>query len=270
MHYDYVFPSPLIKEPKSKFNRRPLILGALLSTTALFSFSLFLLLAKNSVNKNNSVAVPTPSLLGIEDEKMPSPTAFPSVFVFNPFAKKEKEDTEILKTKTLAAEAELDGFRTSNGRGNNVSEIKIGRNKEYVARGFLTFPTPDSFSANDVKSATLRIYRDTNQGDIKSLGKLLIDHLNYGTALDDTDFAMPALVANFTEIKDPPDSAIVEIDVTDQIKDDLSNARSYSQYRIHFEEEIRSDVGNGDFVFIESGEDFLNSGYPPQIIIKYN
>lgn len=188
-----------------------------------------------------------------------SPTASPTV-----------SPTPAIKTKTLSPIASLDGFRSSNNGGNDGVDIRAGRNVNLVSRGFASFDLSDLPQGATVTEATLRLYQyDTTGSPYGVGGNLLVDHLTYGDALDSTDYAMPALVSGFTTLTKNSSLEWKDADVTDQVKDDVANARTRSQFRIHFTTEVTGGDVTGDFAYYESTENTGGTGKTPQLVVKY-
>lgn len=176
----------------------------------------------------------------------------------------------LMKSKILFSIAELDGFRSSNGGGNTNLEIRSGRNSSLVTRGFVSFEIDKIPADADIQSATLRLYQTEVVGNpYVACGKLKLDHLTYGDTLDETDYAMPALTTSFATLSDNTKVGWKEADVTSKLKDDVANARSVSQYRIHFETEVKGENVEGDFVFFESQDNSSETDNTPQLIVKY-
>lgn len=188
----------------------------------------------------------------------------------SPTAKMSPTPTLIVKTKILPSVPILDGFRSSNGGGNNSLEVRAGRNSELVTRGFVSFDIVNMPSAAKIQSAAIRLYLGKVTGKPFSAGgNLMIDHLTYGDALDESDYASPALSANFASFESSTVIGWKEADVTARFKDDLANARSLSQFRIHFQNEITGGDTAGDFVYFEAQENTLKTGNAPQLVVKY-
>jgi len=176
----------------------------------------------------------------------------------------------ILKTKILSSVDSLDGFRSSSGGGASNLEIRVGRDSSSVSRGFVGFEISEIPSSAEIQSAVLKIYQVKTSGKpYKSGGNLKLDHLTFGDALDKTDYALPALTTNFAVISESEKAGWKEADITDKLKNDLANARSVSQYRIHFENELTDKDADGDFVYFESEENTLKTGNTPQLVVKY-
>ena len=175
-----------------------------------------------------------------------------------------------LKTKILSSTAALDGFRSSNGGGNNTLEIRAGRNSSLVTRGFLSFDISEIPSGAKVQNATLRLYQAKIIGNpYVAGGALKADHLTYGDALDNSDYASPALSTGFASFTGGNTIEWKEVDVSTRLKDDIANARSTSQFRIHFQTEVTGGDATGDFVYFEAKENTQGTGNTPQLVVKY-
>lgn len=176
----------------------------------------------------------------------------------------------IIKTKILTPKASLDGFRSSNGGGNNSLEIRAGRNSSLVTRGFMSFEISEIPNEANIQSATLRVYQAKIIGKpYVAGGSLKIDHLTYGDTLDESDYASPALSTGFANFDGSTSLGWKEVDVTARFKDDLANARYLSQFRIHFQTEVTGNDVAGDFVYFEAQENSMKSDNTPQLVIKY-
>src|SRR4030042_1973423 len=124
-------------------------------------------------------------------------------------------------------------------------------------RGFVSFDISDIPSGATISEATLRLYQVKTEGNpygVSVGGKLNIDHLTYGDSLDNSDYAMAALTSNFVVLTNNSVVEWKDANVKTELKDDISNARSRSQYRIHFETENVGGDSTGDFAYFESSE----------------
>jgi hypothetical protein len=178
--------------------------------------------------------------------------------------------TPDIKTKILDSDPELDGFRSSNNGGNNSLEIRAGRNIYLVTRGFVSFDLSDMPSGVTISEATLRLYQNKTIGNPYGVGgELKVDHLTYGDSLDSNDYGLAALSSSFTTLTSNAVKEWKDANVTDMVKDDIANARSLSQYRIHFQIESTGGDATGDFVYFESADNSMGTGNTPQLVIKY-
>jgi hypothetical protein len=187
-----------------------------------------------------------------EETSSPSPTPTPET-----------------KEKTITSTASLDGYRGSNGFGHDDLYILIGRNLSVIQRGFVSFDLSSLPSGATIESATLRMYQEKIVGNPYGVGgSLKVDHLDYGSSLGNEDYGASSISSSFTTLTD---NAVIEwkdADVADTLKDDLSNGRSNSQYRIHFSTE--STGTSSDLVYFESADNSQGTGNLPQLIVKYH
>jgi cytoskeletal protein RodZ len=80
-------------------------------------------------------------------------------------------------TETLSSAASLDGFRSSNGGGNNGVDIRSGRNIFLITRGFVSFGSAHIPSDATIEKATLRVYQAKVIGDPYGVGvRVKVDH----------------------------------------------------------------------------------------------
>lgn len=178
--------------------------------------------------------------------------------------------TPIVKQKTLSAIASLDGFRSSNGGGNASVDIRAGRNINLVTRGFVSFDLSNIPSGATIQEASLRLYQAEIKGSPYSVGGALkVDHLNYGDSLDNSDYAMAALLSSFVTLTSNNVVEWKDASVTDQVKDDIANGRSRSQFRLHFTTEVKGGTPEGDFAYFESADNYKGTGNTPQLVVKY-
>jgi len=178
--------------------------------------------------------------------------------------------TPVPKSKILSATAVLDGFRASNGGGNNSVDIRAGRNENLVTRGFVSFDIDGIPEGATITEVTLKLYQVRVIGTpyIDS-GVLEVDHLTYGDTLEGTDYSTAALLSGFATLSKNKNLGWKETTVTNAVKDDIANARSKSQFRIHFETEVTGGNVAGDFAYFESADDSEGTGNTPQLIVQY-
>lgn len=205
--------------------------------------------------------VATPSLI-LSPGVSPSPS---------PTKKTTPTSIPVSKSMVISSDADLDGYMASNDSGSESVEIKIGRNKYLTSRGFVAFDIGKIPSRAKITQATLRIYQVRITGDpYGKMGNLKVDHLNYGDVLDKSDYTIPAILNGFAVLSKDTKSEWKEIDVTPQILDDISNSRLWSQYRIHFDQEVKGETAEGDFAFFESANNTEGTDNIPQLVIKYS
>ena len=175
----------------------------------------------------------------------------------------------VTEEEIITATASLDGYRGSNGFGYDDLYILIGRNISVIQRGFVSFDLSSLPSGAVIENATLRMYQEKIVGNPYGVGgNLKIDHLDYGGSLGNEDYGASSISSSFATLTD---NAVVEwkdADVTDRLKNDLSNSRSNSQYRIHFSSEPTGS--SSDLVYFESANNSQGTGNLPQLVVKYH
>jgi hypothetical protein len=225
---------------------------------------------------SNENPTPTPEVFNQLQElptAEPSPTSLPALTTTitpKPSIKPTITPTPTVKTKTLVSTASLDGFESSNGGGNTTVDIRAGRNVNLVTRGFVSFDLSSIPSNSTITEATLRLYQIRTSGNPYSVGgKLMVDSLNYGNSLENSDYALTAITTNLVVLTTNPSIEWKDAYVTEAVKKDLSEGRTKSQYRIHFETEVQGGDVAGDFAYFESADNSEGSGNTPQLVIKY-
>lgn len=176
---------------------------------------------------------------------------------------------ENINELSISSTPELDGFWASDGTGSSIAGIQIGRNPQVVTRGFLTFDLTSVPEGVSISEAKVRLYLVREEGSVSPMGDLMVDHVRYGDSLDASDYSSVAILSSFTELtRSGNTNNWLEADITDAVLDDIDRTRANTQYRIHFENEVRNV--SPDFLFIESGENYFSSNYPPELIIRHS
>ncbi|OGM12553.1 hypothetical protein A2V80_00090 [Candidatus Woesebacteria bacterium RBG_16_39_8b] len=217
-------------------------------------------------NQKEVVPTPTPTPLPTQPI-IPSPKPRPEDD--QPKAETPTPTPKIL-SKTLSGDKNLDGFQSSNGGGNLTLDIRAGRNVNLVTRGFVSFDISSLPKTSTITEVTLRLYQAKTVGNpYGSGGNLIVDHLKFEDNLENADYGAPALLSSFATLSTNAAVEWKEVDVKSEVMDDLSNSRSLSQYRIHFNTENTGGDVIGDFVYIESADNSEATGNTPQLVIKY-
>lgn len=262
-------------DPIKKRSKKSIILAGLLLVLALSFSAGAYFLGRKSGGPANTSPTPTQSIFPTSFEQ---PTTEPVSSVSatvtksaSPTITPSASPTPAVKTKIISSKSSLDGFRSSNNGGNNSLDIRAGRNSNLVTRGFVTFDITSIPSGANIESATMRLYQAKTVGSPYSAGGALkVDHLTYGDSLDSTDYSLPALTSNFATLTSNATVEWKDANVTDQVKNDMSNARSTSQFRIHFTTEATGGNVTGDFAYFDSANSYTeNSGHTPQLVVKY-
>jgi len=217
-------------------------------------------------NQKGVATTPTPTPLPTQPI-IPSPKPRPEDG--QPMAETPTPTPKIL-SKTLSGDKNLDGFQSSNGGGNLTLDIRAGRNVNLVTRGFVSFDISTLPKTSTITEATLRLYQAKTVGNPYGAGgNIMVDHSNFGDSLENADYGVAALLSSFATLSTNAAVEWKEADVTSEVMDDLSNSRSLSQYRIHFNTENTGGDVSGDFVYIESADNSEGTGNTPQLILKY-
>lgn len=264
---------------KKRVLKISLIILSSLLTVSLFS-TVGYFLGRESMKQSNSTPTPAPPLFGEDVQGLTKPDSQVTPILGEDSeatqsatptkSKTTPTPTSIPKSLILTSTSRLDGYMGSNETGSNTVEIKIGRNQHLVTRGFVSFNLIKIPEKVDIESVTLRIFQLKSVGDpYNLLGDLVIDHLNFGDAIDATDYALPAILSSFDTISKSKKTEWKETDVTAQVLDDISNKRSTSQFRLHFEKEVKGDDPSGDFVYFEAADNSEGTKNVPQLVIKY-
>lgn len=181
-----------------------------------------------------------------------------------------------LQEKTINSVSELDGFRSSNGGGNEVIEIRAGNGAmvgspayELVSRGFLSFSLNDIPAGSTIEKAILRIYQTRTKGNPYAAdNSLIVDHLDYGITLDDADYNRAALTSNIGTITKNAVLEWKDLEVTSAVKNDRAGGRTRSQFRLRFSSETDGN-GTEDIAYSEAAENTESTGNIPQLVIQY-
>jgi hypothetical protein len=135
----------------------------------------------------------------------------------------------------------------------------------------VSFAIPTEIQGKTVDSASMRLYQAQIVGSPYTVGgNLMVDHVNYGSTLDNSAYTLTALSQSFATLTGNPVIEFKDVSVKDQLIDDLANGRANSQYRIHFTTEARGGDVNGDFAYFESQNNTLGTGHQPQLVITYH
>ena len=251
-----------------------IILGGILLIVGVGAGSYFL--GNKGKSQDTSILSPTPADLISET---PTTTPTPEINISGTISPTKKPTvtpkptltpTPVVKQKTLSSNTSLDGFQSSNGGGNKTLEIRAGRNVNLVTRGFVSFDLSEIPAGAVIKEVNLRLYQAKIIGNPYGVGgSLKIDHINFGDSLDNPDYGLAALSSSFITLTSNNVIEWKDAIVTDQVKDDLANARSRSQFRIHFQTENTGGDVTGDFAYFEAAENNMATGNSPQLVVKY-
>lgn len=176
---------------------------------------------------------------------------------------------------TLRSEAGRDGYLSS-GLGTTASltsGIDVGDQDGLIdgsfRNGFVSFnPAPLPAGAL-ISRATLRCYHTEMVGSpFFELGRITIDHLDYGEELQPEEIRLMAITPDVAEFTPSSDVGWRSADVTVAVRQTLSTALPRCQFRLRFTLEPPGDGGN-DFVTFEDGDGSQGTSNHPMLVIEY-
>ncbi len=187
------------------------------------------------------------------------------------------EPPSATETVVLQSVGALDGYWLNDGTGSTDQEILVGNGEqadpfgELVARGFMSFDVSSIPTDATIEGVELRFYQKTVQGaPYDKLGNLVLEHVYYGSSLNDSAYDTPALgSANIAEqtsagawyiLSDPT--------ITSWVEATVSPGRPQFQLRLQFRRETDGD-GTEDWVAIVPGGGVLGSRNQPQLTVTY-
>ncbi len=234
---------------------------------------------------NTPTPIPSPQSSGVLAKVTPFPTTKPTntpiispnptlaatpvptkvVFTINPLVLLNPSETRLLE-----GSGPLDGYRSSNNGGSTTVEIWVGRNNVAVFRGFISFDLTSLPSNITIEKAILKISQVGKVGNPYLVGgTVVIDHLDYGSSLESSDYNRLAIKTHIGVLSDNDVSGEKKVEVTDSIKNDLYYKRQNSQYRLRFSTETVGGKSSGDIVYFEPQENLYQGSKPPQLEITF-
>lgn len=210
---------------------------------------------------------PTPTVTPTPTPKpsiTPKPTASPT-----PTPSPTASPSPTPQTKTITQGAGQDGYVSDFPASHNTTEIRVGRTPAETYRGFVGFDISEVPATATITKATLRLYQFAVQGEpYSTLGTISVDHLDYGTTLDNDDFnGGNVYQSSFGTIGSAQLAEWKTIDVTAQVKKDRSTHTS-SQFRLHFATESHGGAVTGEFVTF-SNPNASGTNDLPQLVVEF-
>lgn len=175
----------------------------------------------------------------------------------------------------LLSQQHLDGYVPRIGSVVTGEEIRVGSDdpppNEIGYRGFLSFDLSTIPTGTSVVRAELRFYQVTIQGNpFEHLRPFMLDHVDYGGQIDPLDYETFTLDSVELVPQESPGSWYVVSGntITGWVVGDVKTGRSRFQVRLRFTQESDLDPGP-DYLGLESGEGYLQTGNRPELIITY-
>ena len=274
MNQEATTPAPETKTTKTPSNKKTKILLSLaaLVVLALVAAGSYFICTKKSPAPSPSpspTSEATPSAdAAVSPEPSPDSSPEPSP---SPTPSPTPSPSPETQSTTLKSQAGHDGFRASNGGGNDSLDIRVGRNSLLIIRGFLSFKIEDLPDDITIEAAELKVYQTGITNNPYGVGlRVMVDHFDYGDSLDHADYSLSSISSSFATLSSDGTVGWKEIDVTDQLKNDLNNSRIRSQFRLHLATEAVGGTPTGDFALFESGDNSHGTGNLPELTIKYH
>jgi hypothetical protein len=181
------------------------------------------------------------------------------------------------ETTILVSQMKLDGYVINDGSASATEEIFVGNGEinpgagELVSRGFMSFDLSSIPSGATIEQMEIRFYQLQVQGDpYETLGNLILDHVDYGDALDGSAFDAPALDSALLAQQTRPNEWYVLSDpsLLSWLLRDLRDGRTRFQLRLRFDQELDGD-GDEDWIAVAAGDGALGPRNAPQIIVTF-
>ena len=169
----------------------------------------------------------------------------------------------------LTSEPTLDGWIRSDGELDartgepGVGDLADGQE----IRTFFSFDISGVPPDAEIESAILRFRQVFARGFILAFNPLLIEHVDYGAALDAADFALLPLSSPAPfQLNDL--NLVRQVDVTILIQQDVQANRARSQFRLRMTAGTNGP-GIDDFAAIETGDNTYRTGDRPELEIMF-
>ncbi|HEY4484710.1 MAG TPA: hypothetical protein VI702_00100, partial [Nitrospiria bacterium] len=135
-------------------------------------------------------------------------------------------------------------------------------------RGFYSFDIQRIPSNAKITSAALNLFQRQIFGDpYATLGHIIVDHLDYGPALDGSVYNMAALTENIGTLSTDPAVEYKKLGVTGSVQNDHVSSRTRSQYRLRFSDQETDGDAVSDVARFTDAENIVVPRNPPQLMI---
>jgi hypothetical protein len=165
------------------------------------------------------------------------------------------------------------GSVRSDGEVDIANEIKVGADSPPVnpkkTRGFCGFELPAVLDGKRVRSATLRMFQAEVAGLAaysSGLESVVVDHVDYGATLRDSDYDIEALDAAIATLSTDATLGFRTVEVAGQVQADLNAGRRRTQFRFRWSTENLPEPGAGGAY---SYWDNTSDPDPPRLTIVY-
>ncbi len=164
-------------------------------------------------------------------------------------------DTAFDRTGTLRSDGLFTGMLTNN----SVIAGDEG-NTNLAQRGIVSVVLSPIPAGANITNVTLRLQGSAPEGNpFADFGSMQVDHVNVVSSITITNFAGGALNSNIATISTLPSGLnrqVIELDVTNQVKEDILAGRPISSFRFQFNNAPSVD-GTFDQVFFNADQNDL-------------
>jgi hypothetical protein len=178
----------------------------------------------------------------------------------------------IVSTASLDGWVQSDGFANADRGGPGTGDLDSRAAGGLGERQFYSFDLSSLPPTAQVTSAVVRLFQATVIGSpYGSLGNVVVDHLDYGTSLDGSDYNLAALLADVGTLSTDAVIQYKTLDVTARVQADRSAGRPRSQFRLRFS--IRDSNNNGvddDALFGDAELSCCLIDSLPQLVVTYH
>lgn len=164
-------------------------------------------------------------------------------------------DTAFDRTGTLRSDGQFTGMLTNN----SVIAGDEG-NTNLAQRGIVSVVLSPIPAGANITNVTLRLQGSAPEGNpFADFGSMQVDHVNVVSSITIVNFAGNTLNSNIATISTLPsglNKQVIELDVTNQVKEDFMAGRPISSFRFQFNNAPSAD-GTFDQVFFNADQNDL-------------
>lgn len=182
----------------------------------------------------------------------------------------------------LTSDAGRDGeirLEDGNPMVNTSAGTRTGDTESFPSRNthrqFFSFSLPATAGGTTVSAATLRLFQLSASSNFPGdspyfvLGNLVVDHVDFGNALDPLEYDTGALALGVGVLANDPMLEYKPLAVTDEVQADVAAGRGQSQFRLRFFSEFANQNTVDDFVQFADGDSWPVSNAPPQLLVTF-
>jgi hypothetical protein len=196
----------------------------------------------------------------IRDYKKPGVKNYTALEILDNISPCNNQYTNTFYTTTGNVTVNADGNVYSSGTVVTNEHIWVEYTLLNPSFGILGFDV-SSLAGKTIASAKLRVYL-TQYTD--TLNIVTVDHINFGSSIDASDYSGGTLAGNIGTISSTSIIEWKELDVTSYVQADLTAGRTSSQYRFMF-----NGVLGTSLALFEDAENTGGTGNKPQLVVTY-